>query len=89
MIKSLKIFNAKVSGLENNGISEDFFELNSEIIFYKSNKSQRWWMELINDNITNNKFKTSTLLPCTEQDYEEAMKDKIPERWFNAIKRLH
>ena len=39
--------------------------------------------------MTNNKFKTSTLLPCTEQDYEEAMKDKIPERWFNAIKRLH
>ena len=75
-------------------ISEGFIKYNvrlsdREIIFYKSNKSQRWWMELINDNITNNKFKTSTLLPCTEQDYEEAMKDKIPERWFNAIKRLH
>ena len=75
-------------------ISEGFLKFNvnlsdREIVFYRSDKSQRWWIELINDNISNNKFKTSTLLPCTEQDYEEAMKDKIPERWFNAIKRLH
>jgi len=75
-------------------ISEGFLKFNvslsdRSIIFYKSEKSQRWWMELTNDQLLNNKFKTSTLLPCTEQDYEEAMKDKIPERWYNAVKRLH
>ena len=53
LIKSLKIFNAKVSGLENNGISEDFFELNSEIIFYKSNLINGY-INLINNNENGN-----------------------------------
>ena len=37
----------------------------------------------------NNKTKTKTLLACTEKDYESAILDVIPDRWYNAIKRLH
>ena len=58
------------------------------IIFYKSELSQRWWMEITNESAINNKMKSSTLLPCTQQDYNDAMQDKIPERWYNAIKRM-
>jgi hypothetical protein len=62
---------------------------NQTIIFQKSEKSNRWWMELTNDTYLDNKTKTSTLLACTKNDYESASQDIIPERWYNAIKRIN
>jgi hypothetical protein len=59
------------------------------MVFFKSEKSQRWWMELTNDSHLDNKTKTKALLACTEKDYESATRDKIPERWYNAVRRLH
>jgi hypothetical protein len=58
------------------------------LVFYKSQKSQRWWMELTNDSHLDNKSKSSTLLACTPKDYDDAIHDVVPERWFNAIKRM-
>ena len=57
------------------------------MVFYKSDKSNRWWMELTNNSHLNNKIISTTLLACTEKDYLDAMQDKIPERWYNAVKR--
>ena len=73
--------------------SEDFIKYSvtlsdQTMVFYKSEKSQRWWMELTNDSHLDNKSKTSTLLACTRKDYDDATRDVVPERWFNAIKRL-
>ena len=62
---------------------------NQTIVFYKSEKSNRWWMELTNDTYLDNKTKTSALLACTKNDYESASQDIIPERWYNAIKRIN
>ena len=61
---------------------------NQTIIFQKSEKSNRWWMELTNDTYLDNKTKTSALLACTKNDYESASQDIIPERWYNAIRRM-
>ena len=58
------------------------------MVFYKSDKSNRWWMELTNNSHLNNKIKSTTLIACTEKDYLDAMQDKIPERWYNAVKRI-
>ena len=58
------------------------------MVFHKSDKSNRWWMELTNNSHLNNKIKSTTLLACTEKDYLNAMQDKIPERWYNAVKRI-
>jgi hypothetical protein len=58
-----------------------------ELVFYKSDKSQRWWMEILNENYLNNKMKTSTLLSCTHQDYQNACSDILPDRWWRATKR--
>lgn len=58
--------------------------IDNEIInFYKSNKSNRWWME-----ITNNKFKKETLIPCTYNDYLEANNQNLPERWWKTLRKL-
>ena len=62
---------------------------NQTIVFYKSEKSNRWWMELTNDTNLDNKTKTRALLACTKNDYESAAQDVIPERWFNAFRRMN
>lgn len=58
-----------------------------ELIFHKSDKSQRWWMEIQKENYLDNKSKTSTLLSCTHQDYLDACNDLLPDRWWKATKR--
>ena len=54
--------------------------------FYKSDRSGRWWMEI--NLISNNKHKRHALIPCSYRDYKEALKLKIPERWFKALQKL-
>ena len=56
---------------------------NDIINFYKSDKSNRWWME-----INNNKFKKETLIPCTYNDYLEANNQNIPDRWWKTLRKL-
>ncbi|MEL0645336.1 formimidoylglutamase [Olleya sp. Ti.3.14] len=56
-----------------------------ELIFYKSTKTGRWWIEIPFLANVNNKLKKHTLLPCTHQDYLDACNDKIPERWYKAF----
>ena len=61
-------------------------ENDDPINFYKSDKSGRWWMEI--NIITNNKYKRHALIPCTYKDYQEALEQKIPERWYKALRKL-
>lgn len=58
-----------------------------ELIFYKSVKTGRWWIEIPFLPNVNNKLKKHTLLPCTHEDYIEASQGKIPERWYKAYKK--
>jgi formiminoglutamase len=59
-----------------------------EMVFYQREKSNRWWIEIINQSYLNNKNKTTTLLPCTHKDYLDACSDKIPDKWWKATKRI-
>ncbi len=58
-----------------------------ELIFYKSDKTDRWWMEVFNDEIVNNKVKNTTLLPCSYQDYLSACNNEYPERLWKAQRK--
>ncbi|MEM6722077.1 MAG: formimidoylglutamase [Bacteroidota bacterium] len=58
-----------------------------EMVFYKSNKTERWWIEIPFISSLNNKLKRHTLLPCTHQDYLNACNQIIPERWWMAYKK--
>ena len=58
-----------------------------ELIFYKSNLTARWWVEVPSIFTLHNKTETPALLPCTEIDYLEACNQNIPERWFKACKK--
>ena len=56
------------------------------INFFKSNKSDRWWMEVIHEN---NKSPKRTLIPCTYDDYLMAGNQVIPERWWKTFRKLN
>lgn len=58
---------------------------NDELVFYKSNRSERWWIEI---ETKHNKTLKKTLLPCTQQDYKAACQKNIPERWWKAHKKI-
>lgn len=58
-----------------------------ELVFYKSTKTGRWWIEIPFLANVNNKLKKHTLLSCTHKDYLDACNDKIPERWYKAYQK--
>ena len=58
-----------------------------DIIFYKSDKTDRWWIEIPFFSNVNNKLKKNTLLPCTHQDYVAATNQEFPERWWKAQRK--
>lgn len=60
---------------------------NEELVFYKSNKIGRWWIEIPFLPNLNNKLKQLTLLSCMYEDYVEASNGNIPERWYKAYKK--
>ena len=56
------------------------------LVFFYSEKSQRWWIEVPKEGIHNNKGETA-LLPCAEKDYRMAQKGEIPARWWKSVQR--
>tara|TARA_R110000796_G_scaffold250788_4_gene380802 strand:+ start:178197 stop:179354 length:1158 start_codon:yes stop_codon:yes gene_type:complete len=58
-----------------------------DLIYHKSNLTNRWWVEVPTILTSHNKTNSSALLPCTEQDYLDACNQIIPERWFKAYKK--
>ncbi|WP_274473929.1 formimidoylglutamase [Mangrovimonas aestuarii] len=58
-----------------------------QLIFYKSIKTGRWWIEIPFLNNVNNKLKRHTLLPCVHDDYLDACEGKIPDRWYKAFQK--
>ena len=59
-----------------------------EIVFYKSNKSDRWWMDVpypVNHQI---KFERHHMVPCSYSDYETACSDEMPDNWWQTYQKL-
>jgi len=57
------------------------------LLFKKSIKTGRWWIELPFISNVNNKLKRRTLLPCTYGEYLGACNQEIPERWMKARRK--
>ena len=59
-----------------------------EIIFYKSNFSERWWMEVPYPHTSDaNRFKRQ-LVACNYSDYQAALDDEIPDKWWTTFYKL-
>jgi len=59
-----------------------------EIVFYKSKKSDRWWMSIPYPENEEIKLDRHLLAPCSYADYEKACEDDIPDRWLLAFQKL-
>lgn len=59
---------------------------NQDLIFYKSDLSGRWWIEL--EYPDKEETKRKMLLPCSIKDYESSLRGEIPERWWKAMKKM-
>ena len=57
------------------------------LVFYKSDKTERWWIEIPFISNVNNKLKRNTLLPCSYEEYLGACNQELPERWWKAQRK--
>ncbi|MBT8327294.1 MAG: hypothetical protein KJP21_06190 [Bacteroidia bacterium] len=60
----------------------------SDIIFHKSKRTSRWWMEIPHPRSLNNSD-MNVIIPCSYEDYQEATSGNIPDRFLNALQQLH
>jgi arginase family enzyme len=58
-----------------------------DLVFYKSNKTDRWWIEIPFLLSSSNKLKKNTLLPCSYEEYLAACNQEMPERWWKAQRK--
>lgn len=63
-------------------------KLKGEVIFYKSPKSDRWWMEVPYPPDKRLKFERHHLVPCTYSDYELACNEELPDLWWRTYHKL-
>lgn len=59
-----------------------------ELVFFKSNKSDRWWMEVPYPPSEHVKFERHHLVPCNQHDYENAMQNELPDLWWRTYQKL-
>ena len=61
---------------------------NHSIIFYKSHRSERWWMEVPYPPKNGSRYERHHLVPCNKEDYDRAMKNEMPDLWWKTYQKL-
>ncbi len=64
----------------------DFKQMDYQLIFWKSNRSGRWWMQV--PVKIGKKYNRHRLIPCSYNDYKRACEDELPDRLLHAYKRF-
>ncbi|HYG04642.1 MAG TPA: formimidoylglutamase [Chryseosolibacter sp.] len=57
------------------------------ISFYKSKLSEKWWMEVPYLN-GREKYARNSIVPCSYNDYQIAVKGEVPERYITTVAKL-
>lgn len=59
-----------------------------ELVFYKSDKSDRWWMEVNYPAGEGQKYERHHMVPCDHDDYVAATENQIPDLWWRTLQKL-
>lgn len=59
-----------------------------KLVFFKSKKTNRWWIEVKKAENIDQKYQRHFIIPCSELDYQAACTDDIPDRWWQAYQKL-
>jgi arginase family enzyme len=63
-------------------------DFKDEVIFYRSNKSERWWMEVPIRSKHRERYERHHLVPCSYEDYQTACQNALPDRWWQTYQKL-
>lgn len=69
-------YNVKIEGQED------------ELVFLRSKKTDRWWIDLSFGRTDRKKYERHHFVPCSRKDYELALTDEIPDRWWQFFQKL-
>ena len=64
-------------------------ENSDELVFYKSKKSGRWWVEVPCSQESKYKYFNHYIVPCNYEDYQSAMEGEVPARWLIAYNKMN
>ena len=59
------------------------------LIFHKSKKTERWWLEVPYPPTKDFKFERHHLIPCNYEDYKIAQNGVIPDLWWKTYRKLN
>lgn len=57
-------------------------DLTDDLIFVKSNLTDRWWIEIPSET------DQPHYIACSHEDYLKANRNEVPDRWVQAVERL-
>jgi formiminoglutamase len=57
-----------------------------EMLFVKSKKSDRWWMQIPYPGVSKNE--RYHLVPCRYEDYQTAVNGEMPDLWWRTFQKL-
>lgn len=57
-------------------------QMDQDIVFIKSLQTERWWMQMPNQN----KKTAPKFIGCLESDFLSAQEGEVPEKWYRAMK---
>jgi formiminoglutamase len=63
-------------------------DFKDEVVFYKSDKSNRWWMEVPYPGTENSYYERHHMVPCDHEDYERAMRNELPDLWWKTYQKI-
>ncbi len=58
------------------------------VVFYKSEKTDRWWMEVPYPGEEVSSYHRSYFIPCSYEDYLLASNGDIPDQWWRTYQKL-
>ncbi len=59
-----------------------------DLLFYKSLKSDRWWLKVPFPGRKSNEYKRHQLVPCSYEDYLVACEDEVPDLWLRTYQKF-
>ncbi len=63
-------------------------ETGDELVFYKSPLTDRWWMDVPYPAGSAERYERHHLVPCSYEDYETALRQEVPDRWWKTFQKL-
>jgi len=59
-----------------------------EIVFYKSQRTDKWWMKVPYAGGADGNLGRHHLVPCNYSEYEQATQGELPDMWWKTFQKL-